>query len=309
MKILVTGATGFIGRNLINALSKEHELYILVRPESEWGDLGVEHCVEFSGDIKHLAFYLKDNHIDGVVHLASLYIAEHKSEQIYDIINSNVYLGTAILEACKIAGTKWFLNTGTIWQNYNSPDYSDEYHPVNLYAASKQAFISMAKYYIETSDIRFCTLKLCDTFGPNDTRRKIFSLFEEISKTGQTLDMSPGEQKIDILHIDDVVAGFLVLINLLHYGMNKRDEYVLTSGRQVSLRELADIYSYNNHSQLNINWGGRPYRKREVMKPYIGNVLENWMPLITNYLTKQTGGGKTLIHNKLCTLSYFKGAA
>ena len=292
MNILVTGATGFIGRNLILALEREHELHILVRPETRWGDLGIEHCVEFSGDINHLAYYLKDNHIDGVVHLASLYVAEHKPEQINDIINSNVYLGTAILEACKIAGTKWFLNTGTIWQNFNSPKYSDEYHPVNLYAASKQSFITMARYYTETSAIRFCTLKLCDTFGPDDTRRKIFTLFREISESGSHLDMSPGEQKLDILHIDDVVSGFIHLINLLHQNKNKRNEYVLTSGSQVSLKELADIYSYNNHVKLNINWGGRPYRDREVMNPYVGNVLEGWEPLNTNHIIKQTGGVK-----------------
>lgn len=70
-----------------------------------------------------------------------------------------------MLEACKKAETKWFLNTGTIWQNYNVSDKSDEYNPVDLYAASKQAFITMAKYYTETSKLRFCTLKLCDTYG------------------------------------------------------------------------------------------------------------------------------------------------
>lgn len=285
MKILLTGATGFVGKNLLPVLCHENEVHILVRQGSSCDVLDKDHVVEFPDDILSLADYLKKNEIEGIVHLASLYVAEHKSEQIKDIISSNVYLGTALLEACKIAGVKWFLNTGTIWQNYNVIDYSDTYNPVNLYAASKQAFITMAKYYIETSNIRFCTLKLCDTFGVNDTRKKVFALFDRISKTGERLDMSGGEQYLDILNIEDVVSGFCILINLLQNGKNQRSEYVLSSGKQIKLRELADVYAHNHNTVLNINWGGRQYRQREVMRPYVGNVLEGWTPLRVEHLS------------------------
>lgn len=281
MNILVTGATGFIGKHLVRELNRTHCVHILVRPSSKWTDLGVEHCVEFNGDIEFIAHYLKANAIEGIIHLASLYIAEHKPSQIKELLMSNVYLGTALLEAAKIAGIRWFLNTGTIWQNYNSPDCADEYNPVNLYAATKQAFMTMAKYYTETSPLRFVTLKLCDTFGPDDTRRKIFSLFEEIAHTGETLDMSAGEQQMDILHVDDVVNGFIVLANMLSdETQSLESEYVLSSGVQLSLKELASIYERKNHVHLNINWGGRPYRQREVMVPYKGKILPNWYPKV-----------------------------
>ena len=280
MNILITGATGFVGKNLIKQLQRHHNIYILVRPQSDYKELCVEHIYVFEDDIEHLAGYLKEEKIDGVIHLASLYITQHNSSQIKDLVLSNIYLGTAILEAAVNGGVKWFLNTGTIWQNYNSSDYEDKYNPVNLYAATKQAFMTMAKYYTETSDIRFCTLKLCDTYGPGDTRRKVMSLFEEIAKSGSTLDMSPGEQKLDLLHIDDVVKGFETLANLLNdKETDLRDEYVLSSGKQISLRELAAQYEKEHNVKLNINWGGRPYRKREVMKPYKGNVLPKWETL------------------------------
>lgn len=274
MKILVTGATGFIGRNLIQKMKAEYELHLLVRPGSKWQELGVNNVFVFADNTIELAKYLKDNRIDGVIHLASLYIAEHSSNQIKDIVLSNIYLGTSLLEACKIANVKWFLNTGTIWQNYNSPDYSDEYHPVNLYAASKQAFMTMAQYYIETSNIRFCTLKLCDTYGPNDTRRKIYSLFEQIAKTGETLDMSPGEQLMDIVHVDKVIEYIEIIIVKICSNNLDRKEYVVTSGTRLSLRELAKRYELENNVKLNINWGGRCYRNREVMKPYLGHTLK-----------------------------------
>lgn len=274
MNILVTGATGYIGSNIVKKMSLKNNIYILARPQSKIKDFPLDKVFIFEDNIKQLSQFLNENKIDGIIHLASCVIIEHTPEQIKDLILSNIYLGTAILEACVNTGVRWFLNTGTIWQNYNSPDFEDQYNPVNLYAATKQAFMVMAKYYTETSNIHFCTLKLCDTFGPGDPRRKVMSLFEEIAKTGKTLDMSPGEQKLDLLYIDDVVKGFESLVNLLNKDTKDlREEYVLSSGKQISLRELAAQYEKEHDVKLNINWGGRPYRKREVMIPYKGNTI------------------------------------
>ncbi len=278
MNILITGATGFVGRHLVKDLQCcAHEVHILVRPSTDCSSINVSHIFTFNDNIEALSVYLRQERIDGIIHLASLYIAEHQAEQIKSIIDSNIYLGTALLEATKAAGMKWFLNTGTIWQNYNVSDYSDQYNPVNLYAASKQAFVTMAKYYTETSSLRFCTLKLCDTYGTDDPRRKIFTLFNEIAASGKELAMSPGEQRLDILHIDDVVSGFIQLAKMLQDDATElREEYVLTSGQVYSLKEWAHLYEQQNNVCLNVKWGGRCYRQREVMKPYVGNVLPNW---------------------------------
>ena len=274
MRILVTGATGFVGQHLLPYLEKQgHEVYALVRPSTDGSKVYTNHLYVFEDDIEHLASYLLENHVDGIIHLASLYIAQHKPADIKNIVTSNVYLGTAVMEAAVKAGVKWFLNTGTIWQNYNVEPYSDRYCPVNLYAASKQAFMDMAKYYTEVSDIKFCTLKLCDTYGANDTRRKIFALFEQIAKSGECLKMSPGDQKLDIVHIDNVVRDFEALAEKLDNGEQLREEYVVSSGRQRSLKEIAKQYEIDHQVILNIEWGGRPYRKREVMVPYIGHQL------------------------------------
>lgn len=286
MKILVTGATGFVGRHLVKRLLQlGHDVVLLVRHSSHYEDLGIDHVVYFDGndgkEVDYLTASFKEEHFDGIIHLASLYIAQHKPEQIKDLVLSNIYLGSALLEAAKVVGVKWFLNTGSIWQNYEAENYSDAYNPVNLYAATKQAFMVMAKYYTETSKLRFCTLKLCDTYGPDDTRRKIFALFEQIAKTGECLKMSPGEQKLDIVHIDDVIQGFVSLAEMLNEEQSLLDEYVLSCGTQMSLKEWAKHYAERKGVSLNIEWGGRPYRAREVMAPYVGNVLPNWKPLKT----------------------------
>jgi nucleoside-diphosphate-sugar epimerase len=222
-----------------------------------------------------LADYIKSNEIEGIIHLASLYLTVHTPEQVKELVLSNVYFGTAVLEAASLAGSvKWFLNTGSIWQNYNVK--GTEYNPVNLYAATKQAFIDMAKYYSDVFGIRFCTLKLCDTYGPNDTRRKIFKLFKDYSESGELLKMSPGNQKIDLIYITDIIAGFTRLAELLASDAKLGDEYVLTSGDQIPLKELAHLFCNVSGRKLNIEWGGRPYRDREVMVPWKGIPVPGW---------------------------------
>ena len=57
-------------------------------------------------------------------------------------------------------------------------------------------------------------------------------------------------------------------------------EYVLSSGNQISLKKLASLYEQKYQVKLNIRWGGRSYRTREVMKPYKGNILEGWGPKV-----------------------------
>lgn len=274
MRILVTGATGFIGTNLTRELKKNNELFILGQFEGDPEKLGLPGIV-MTDDIQRLADYIKANKIEGIIHLASLYLTVHTPEQVKDLVLSNVYFGTAVLEAASLAGcVKWFLNTGSIWQNYNTK--GTEYNPVNLYAATKQAFIDMAKYYSDVFGIKFCTLKLCDTYGPNDTRRKIFKLFKDYSESGEVLKMSPGEQKIDLIYITDIIAGFTQLAELLASDMELGNEYVLTSGKQIPLKELANLFCEVSGRKLNIEWGGRPYRDREVMTPWKGKPVPGW---------------------------------
>jgi nucleoside-diphosphate-sugar epimerase len=290
MNILVTGVTGFIGMNLLKALNDKYVVYVLVRPTTDLSKVSTEHIFVFDDNIVELSNYLRTNKIRGIVHLASLYITQHQPMQIKDLILSNVYLGAALLEAAVEANVKWFLNTGTIWQNY-IPD-SQEYCPVNLYAATKQAFIDMAKYYTEISELKFCTLKLCDTYGPDDTRPKILTLFKRIAETGETLDMSPGEQLIDLVYIDDVVDGFEHLILMLENDACIKNDYVLSSGHPIRLKDLASMYEEITGKVLNINWGGRRYKQREVMIPWQeGNVLFKIDRDMRKVLININGGG------------------
>jgi CDP-paratose synthetase len=272
VKIFVTGATGFIGKHLCKALVKEkHQITAFVRHGAEVKDLRIleENGINIFTDtkeLKHINEYFSHNHFDGVIHLATCYIAQHDFEDIDNLVEANLSFSLKIIDAAASSGIDWFINTGTFWQHYENKKYS----PGNLYSATKQAFEDLAQYYIETSDIKFVTLKLNDTYGPNDTRNKIFNLWEKTAASGDILDMSPGEQIIDIIHVFDVVSAYLSLIKFIN-RMAKQDLenfYAVTSEKKFNLRQLAEKYEKIIGKTLNINWGARPYRKREVMKPW-----------------------------------------
>ncbi len=283
MKILVSGVTGFIGKHLVKRLLKEkYRVYAIVRPSTNFNifDKNVKSYV-FDNNTNDLISFMQKEKFDGVIHLASLFLAEHKPENVRELIDSNILFATYLLEATVKSNIPWFINTGTFGQHYQSKKYS----PISLYAATKQAFEDMATYYIETSPINFVTIKLSDTFGPLDTRPKILNLWHKISKTKETLDMSLGKQLIDISYIDNIIDGYTQMIKLLSKDKKKKlngKSFTIKAEKRVTLKKLAQIFEKVTKTKLNINWGKREYRQKEMMIPWTkGKNIPGWKPKIS----------------------------
>lgn len=282
MNILITGGAGYIGSEVSKKLVKKFNIYLLVRNSTNIDRVDKESFTvlqyETPSDIIDI---FKKNNFNGVIHFASNTIVEHTIDQIEDLFRSNLLFGTYLLEASKETGVKWFLNTGTFWQHYNNEDYN----PVNLYASTKEAFENIAKFYTQTSNLIFTTIKLNDTFGPNDKRPKLFNLWKKSMKTSQTLDMSPGSQTIDASYIEDVVSAYEIMIKNLS-GKNStkynNKSFVVTNQEKPNLIELSKIFESVSGKALPIAWGAREYREREVMSPYsLGLTVPNWKQKFT----------------------------
>lgn len=277
MKILVTGATGYLGESFVSLLQNKYEIVVLVRSNSNIESLEKRNCkiVKYFNDDDILDIF-EMHAFDGVVHFASHVCVEHAYNDIKSLIDSNITFGTLLLEASVKTKVKWFINTGTFWQSYKN----ESYNPVNLYAATKEAFEDIAKYYTETSDLIFTTIKLNDTFGPKDKRAKIFNLWTSVASSDETLKMSPGEQIIDISYIDDIVDAYEQLVKYLDNDEAtafKNKTFVVTNKEKITLKELARVFEKITGLTLNINWGGREYRDREVMFPYsLGETVPGW---------------------------------
>ncbi|MCF6775563.1 NAD(P)-dependent oxidoreductase [Thiotrichales bacterium 19X7-9] len=277
---LVTGATGYIGSKLTKKLVDDgHRVVCIIRGHSDLRLLkSVSDRIDlivWDGSVDSLAEGIKDFKIDLVFHLASCFIAEHKSHQVTDLIESNILFGTHLLEAMLINGIKCIINTGTSWQHYNNADYD----PVCLYAATKEAFEQLITYYINAHQFKCITLKLFDTYGPDDPRKKLLHLLKNIAQTNEPLAMSAGLQQINLVHIDDVINAFLIaaLRVLNHQQFKPYEFFAVASGDVLTLKEVVKRFELSQGVKLSIKWGERPYRARETMRLWQDyKTLPNW---------------------------------
>ena len=286
MKILITGITGFIGHHLAERLIDDgHDVFALVRTTSRISELSqkLQSNVQFltydnNNTIKSIITKLcsEEQQIDVVYHLATKFINVHQFDDIKSIIQSNITFGTELLDALTANNIRNFINTGTFTQHYND----EHYNPFNLYSASKKCFEDVIKFYCEVHDLKCISLHLFDTYGSDDKRGKILGLLKKISQSGETLKMSPGEQLIDIVYIDDVINAFtLAGIYLFEQKYDYCGTYGVSSMNPVSLREVVKVFETVLGKKLSIEWGGLPYRQREMMVPWKSfKVLPNWTP-------------------------------
>lgn len=275
---LITGATGFLGRHLcVKLLEKDYKIVVLVRETSD-----ISFFSKYSKQKVIVCQLDKDfNVIDEVVknykplitfHLAATFDKGYTNKEIVNLINTNILFGTILLNSLVKCNCKNFINIGTYWQNFKD----ETYNPFNLYAATKQSFQDIIKFYEEEYGLQCITLKLCDTYGENDNREKIINLLKQAYQKDKEVDMTKGEQYLSLTYIDDVVEGIILASD---YVLNRKYcgyTYFLANKNIIKLQDLVRSIEKIANKKLKINWGKIKYKKREIMQPYIGNILPGW---------------------------------
>ncbi|MFA6310325.1 MAG: NAD(P)-dependent oxidoreductase [Sterolibacterium sp.] len=265
---LLTGATGFVGSHLAARLARDGwRVSVVVRPESSLTSL--QNTLPSAALLRHdgttagMIDLVRQAKADVIFHLASQFVAEHTHADVETLICSNILFATQLVEAMAANRNIYLINTGSSWQHDDTG-----YAPVNLYAATKQAFEDILAYYGSAHGLRVITLALFDTYGPADPRRKLLSILGQAIKSGEPLSLSPGRQLIDLVYIDDVVDAYVHCADLLPKQENWHARYGISSGQPRTLRELVAVIESNLGITLPAKWGGRPYRDREVMIPW-----------------------------------------
>lgn len=274
--ILVTGSTGFIGSYLQKRLIEEnYKVYSITRKPME-NFYNVEYIL-YDGTFDSLKNGLANKKVDSVVHLATFFTSQHKSEQISELTNANITFGTHLLDWMSTNNVFKFMNIGTYAQFMEGSDYKSQ----NLYSATKSAFEQILFFYLEKFLFKVVNLYFYDSYGPKDTRPKLINLILKSIKDNQKLDMSPGLQEINYVYVKDVVSAIMIgLERLEHLEPSIKENYCVYSQQTQTIRELVNIISKTLEVPVSPNFGAYPYRDREI------KVFKPRFPLIPGW--KQT---------------------
>lgn len=265
---LITGATGFIGGVLARSLLKNGWSVALVLRDGSDTTLIQDVLTEstmhlYDGLGETLVEIMTRVKPDVVFHLASLVLVEHETADIPSLISSNIIFGTQLLDAMVKARVGNIVLASTLWQFSGK----DERQAVNLYAATKQSFEVIVDYYHDAFGISAISLILADTYGVGDKRPKLINFLIRSLGSPTELSMSPGDQIVDISHVQDVANSFELAALKLYESLESVRLSRAVCGTRLTVKQLVAAVEKNGKGKINAVFGGRPYRTREILCP------------------------------------------
>jgi len=257
-RVLLTGATGFLGSHLLDALTNRgHDVVILKRSTSN--TYRIQHIIDsitfYDIDLKSLEAVFVEQKIDVVIHTAGQYGRNDCS--IAEVIESNVVFGASLLDACLKHSVGTFINTDTMLRPH-----------MNNYSLSKKHFVDWLRQH--SDKLRIINLKIEHMYGTKDDDSKFVAwLLSQLRNRVSEIELTSGKQKRDFIYISDVVSAFLTVLdkNKMLSGFS---EFEVGTGQTISVREFVEsllcfYQKYDSKSQTKLLFGAIPYRKGEAM--------------------------------------------
>lgn len=254
--ILMTGATGFLGSNLLKRLLvRNYDIIILKRSFSNPFRIKEElsSVQHYDIDRTELQSVFAKHRIDIIMHCATSY--GRRDNRPMEIIDANLILPLKLLQMGVDNGTSHFINTDTLLDKR-----------INNYSLSKKHFLDWLMTY--SNRIKCVNVKIEHFYGYQDDESKFVTMIiKKLLNNVENIELTKGEQKRDFIYIDDVVAAFELIIDNLK---NMKDEFVefeIGRGANISIRELCElIQKITNNQSTKLNFGAIPYRQNEVME-------------------------------------------
>ena len=252
-KILVTGADGFIGSHLVEALVEQgHEVraFVLYNSFGSWGwldtvDASVRESIEvFAGDVRD-PYGVKESMkgCDTVLHLAALIAIPYSYHSPDTYVDTNVKGTLNVVQAARELGVERVVHTSTseVYGTAQSVPIT-ETHPLqgqSPYSASKIGADQIAWSFYTSFDTPVVTLRPFNTYGPRQSARAVIpTIIGQIADGARRLQLGSLTPTRDFNFVRDTVRGFVAaaeapdcLGEVINVG----------SGFEVSIGELVDL--------------------------------------------------------------------
>ncbi|TEB05272.1 GDP-6-deoxy-D-mannose reductase [Pelotomaculum schinkii] len=260
MKVLVTGATGFVGSCLTRRLvDLEYDVHIFTRRNSnKWRikDL-LGRVAEYEVDLRDAGNVAKEvlKIAPAIIcHLATYGgFAFQKTPSV--IIESNLIGTINLLRACEKTGFDCFINTGS------SSEYGiktapmsecDILEPVGDYGVSKAAATLFCRSEAIVKKLPIVTLRLFSPYGPWDDPKRLIPYVIKSLLRGEPPVLSVPEFCRDFVYIDDVLDGYL---KVMKTPLTGGEIFNIGSGKQHSIGEVVSLITNMLGNGLEPRWG------------------------------------------------------
>jgi nucleoside-diphosphate-sugar epimerase len=267
MKVLITGASGFVGSHVARLLVAEGcEVYALVRESSNrWRirDILPSMYLRQSDLVafENVNTYLQEIKPELCIHLA-WYAVPGKylnSQENLDSIQASLNLFSQLAEL----GCKRFVGIGTCFEYDLSLGYLSESSltkPITLYAATKVALSTILQQFAQITEMEVAWIRLFYQYGPmEDERRLIPGIISSLLRD-EVVKTTKGEQIRDFLHIEDVASAIWAVAKSNVSGVVN-----VGSGQPVTVGQIAlELGNLLGKPDL-IHLGALPYRPNDPM--------------------------------------------
>lgn len=267
--VFITGASGFVGRNLVERFINDKTFSILGFYSSSdlcgrqiLGNYGIQ-CV-CENDLSSFV-----GAIDVCIHLASYGVA-YGARDLSTMVDVNVGLSARIMEFAAKHSCNLFINTGSCFEYGSGYERqlikeTDVLRPDDLYAATKVACEDVLKVYSKILGIRMITIRPFSLYGRYENPQRIGPLVMSSLSKGIPLELTSGGQIRDYMDVSDLADAIYSLI-INESKLKDQDTFNICSGSQITLKDfilmIADVFGLDKSLLL---FGAKAYRQNESL--------------------------------------------
>lgn len=257
MSILITGASGFIGKELVSYfLTQDEHVFCVTRNKLKHKH--EDNITWLSWDECDSSFF-KKNTISIVIHLATAYGRDGNKS---DIEYANVYLPLRLIELCSQFLIP-FINTDSF---FSKKDFDSEY--MKSYVLTKRHLNAWAEAIaLQIEGFKFINMRLEHVYGPNDAQDKFISfIVRELKTPNNEIKCTAGIQKRDFIYIKDVVSAYACVVDNIFKIENGCKEFQVGTGKSLMIKDFIDLIKGNLCvDNVSVLYGAIETRRNEIM--------------------------------------------